>query len=339
MVISVLERRGEIGLRRALGATRGHISLQFLAESALLAAIGGVFGLLIGAGATEVYCGDQTRAVRGADVRADRGALRRLRDRRARGPVPGGQGRPAQPDRGAASVGPMRLRALNSARNRASFQSWPSQAPGLRTRAVVADSGRQQTPARLVRSTKYRRIAPHRSDPRDISEVEIAVLVGVEHRDAVAPHALRVVQQPEMVGRRLAIARGRLSRPHAVLLHGDDGGDDMTASAVRADHRRRLLGHVERQPRVPVPVVRIPHLDAVLPHASSEGEKRPVSLIKLRRPRCRGIAGSTARGDTDAQHQPAERSNQCESYVLHAASHTPLPITFGQHPGSTVTHL
>jgi len=55
MVISVLERRGEIGLRRALGATRGHISLQFLAESALLAAIGGVFGLAIGAGATEIY--------------------------------------------------------------------------------------------------------------------------------------------------------------------------------------------------------------------------------------------------------------------------------------------
>jgi putative ABC transport system permease protein len=55
MVISVLERRGEIGLRRALGATRGHISIQFLSESALLAAIGGVFGLAIGAGATEVY--------------------------------------------------------------------------------------------------------------------------------------------------------------------------------------------------------------------------------------------------------------------------------------------
>ena len=55
MVISVLERRGEIGLRRALGATRRHISVQFLAESALLAAIGGVAGLAIGAGATEVY--------------------------------------------------------------------------------------------------------------------------------------------------------------------------------------------------------------------------------------------------------------------------------------------
>ncbi|MBV9801829.1 MAG: ABC transporter permease [Solirubrobacterales bacterium] len=55
MVISVLERRGEIGLRRALGATRRHISLQFLTESALLAALGGVAGLALGAGATEVY--------------------------------------------------------------------------------------------------------------------------------------------------------------------------------------------------------------------------------------------------------------------------------------------
>jgi putative ABC transport system permease protein len=55
MVISVLERRGEIGLRRALGATRRHISTQFLAESALLAALGGVAGLAFGAFATWVY--------------------------------------------------------------------------------------------------------------------------------------------------------------------------------------------------------------------------------------------------------------------------------------------
>jgi putative ABC transport system permease protein len=55
MVISVLERRGEIGLRRALGATRGHISVQFLSESAVLAAVGGVAGLAIGASATDIY--------------------------------------------------------------------------------------------------------------------------------------------------------------------------------------------------------------------------------------------------------------------------------------------
>jgi putative ABC transport system permease protein len=55
MVISVLERRGEIGLRRALGATRRHITTQFLTESALLAVIGGIAGLILGAGATWIY--------------------------------------------------------------------------------------------------------------------------------------------------------------------------------------------------------------------------------------------------------------------------------------------
>ena len=55
MVISVLERRGEIGLRRALGATKRHIWAQFLAESALLAVLGGIGGLLLGAGATAIY--------------------------------------------------------------------------------------------------------------------------------------------------------------------------------------------------------------------------------------------------------------------------------------------
>lgn len=55
MVISVLERRGEIGLRRALGATKRHISIQFLGESLLLATIGGIGGVLLGAAVTAAY--------------------------------------------------------------------------------------------------------------------------------------------------------------------------------------------------------------------------------------------------------------------------------------------
>jgi putative ABC transport system permease protein len=55
MVISVLERRSEIGLRRALGATRGHIRMQFLFESVLLASIGGVIGVGLGVLSTVIY--------------------------------------------------------------------------------------------------------------------------------------------------------------------------------------------------------------------------------------------------------------------------------------------
>jgi len=55
MVISVLERRQEIGLRRALGATRGQIRTQFLAEAILLALAGGAAGVITGAVSTAVY--------------------------------------------------------------------------------------------------------------------------------------------------------------------------------------------------------------------------------------------------------------------------------------------
>jgi putative ABC transport system permease protein len=55
MVISVLERRSEIGLRRALGATRGHIRTQFLAEAIALSLLGGVAGVIAGIAAVAIY--------------------------------------------------------------------------------------------------------------------------------------------------------------------------------------------------------------------------------------------------------------------------------------------
>jgi putative ABC transport system permease protein len=59
MVISVLERRSEIGLRRALGASRRHVAEQFLAEALLLSVLGGLAGIIIGGAATAIYATSQ----------------------------------------------------------------------------------------------------------------------------------------------------------------------------------------------------------------------------------------------------------------------------------------
>jgi putative ABC transport system permease protein len=61
MVMSVLERRDEIGPRRALGATHRHITTQFLTESAVLAALGGIAGFVFGALASWIYARIKTQ--------------------------------------------------------------------------------------------------------------------------------------------------------------------------------------------------------------------------------------------------------------------------------------
>jgi putative ABC transport system permease protein len=63
MLIGVLERRSEIGLRRALGATKGHIRIQFLSEAMTLGALGGAVGVVLGALSTALYASTKGWAV------------------------------------------------------------------------------------------------------------------------------------------------------------------------------------------------------------------------------------------------------------------------------------
>ncbi len=102
MLVSVSERTREVGLLKALGASRGQVLRVFLVEAALLSTAGGILGLLAGWGGTALlrvlYPGfpDPAAGLGG------RGGARRLGLRRPRLRRPSGAaGRPARPDRGA----------------------------------------------------------------------------------------------------------------------------------------------------------------------------------------------------------------------------------------------
>ena len=88
MVIAVIERRSEIGLRRALGATKAHIRRQFLTEAIMLAGAGGVVGVGLGAAVTAIYASTKNWEVVVPPI-AIVGGVVAARDRRHRRSVPG----------------------------------------------------------------------------------------------------------------------------------------------------------------------------------------------------------------------------------------------------------
>ena len=269
MVISVLERRSEIGVRRAIGATRRHIRVQFLTEAAILASIGGVGGALLGSAVTAGYARAQdvpfsmppAAIAGGVGAALVVGAARRPAPRRPRRPPRARRSPPpvTQPPEPSASGEPwlhlkqtgwdfQRARATWRA-TRFSSRSWPpdtrvgsprskarSCSVGERGRCRRGSTARARRPSRRSGRRGRRRARRSRIDAGDEQRPRHRVHpadVGVEQVGPVDRLAPQLGVEVEPAGREPAAAQD-LEHAERHLLDRHREAVDVPAEAVVA---------------------------------------------------------------------------------------------------------
>ncbi len=301
MVISVLERRPEIGLRRALGARAVHIGVQFLGESVLLSLLGGCAGIALGAAATAGYA-----STPGLDRgRARAGRRRRRRDRagarRARRPVPGRARRAARAGGGAAQRVTLAAAPYDHGRGQRATRS------GAGVERSVGAERRRRVPARAPAVRRARARATSSASPR-------------RPRSSSSSPGATIFSQGARADR--APARG----PHAAPSRSCSTAACSTCSAPG-----ELFGHASMLSGLPPGFAARAHEDTLcyrIPEAVARGGARATGERRLRRAlaaaRCtRGRSGGASPASAGARpRQPAgARRWSASAPVLCAAGH------------------